>query len=264
LANAPIISNLLAAPSGHGPPQAAKKEFLVTPSTPGDRIRLLLLDELLLFRHSLGRYLASQPDFEVAGECGESSEGLQVLRTAAVDVVLMELRFGAGNAEEFIAAARDAGYRGQFLVVTGDMGVREAASSIKSGASGIFLKSDASDRLVQAIRLVAAGAVWIDPKLIRLMADRLYDLTPQAEESGAPVLTDRERRVLVGVVEGLTNRKIGAKLGISESAVKAAIQQLFQRAGVRTRSQLVRAAFEGMLGEPGESAPPSNLAIINR
>ena len=215
--------------------------------TADNRIHLVLLDELLLFRTSLSQFLASQPGIDVMGDCGDTNEAIEILRTCTVDVVLLELHFAGKPADAFIATARDAGYGGSFLIVTGTAGARESAAAIKSGASGIFLKSDASDRLMQAIRLVAAGAAWIDPKVIRLMADRLFDLVPQSEDSFAPALTDRERIVLQGIVEGFTNRKIGVNLGVSESAVKACVQHLFQRAGVRTRSQLVRAAFEGHL-----------------
>jgi DNA-binding NarL/FixJ family response regulator len=233
----------------------------VNEQTEDNRIRLVLLDELLLFRTSLGRFLASQSGFDVAGECGNANQAIDILRASAADVVLMEIHFGGKPAGTFIAAARDAGFRGSFLIVTGAAGVRESAAAIKSGASGIFLKSDASDRLMQAIRLVAAGAVWIDPKVIRLMADRLFDLVPQSEDSPALRLTDRERIVLKGIVEGLTNRKIGVNLGLSESAVKASVQHLFHRAGVRTRSQLVRAAFEGHLDRTYSAASGRTAAL---
>jgi two-component system, NarL family, nitrate/nitrite response regulator NarL len=219
----------------------------VNQQTEDSRIHLVLLDELLLFRTSLGQFLASQPGFDVTGDCGDANEAMEILRTSPVDVVLLELHFGGKPAEAFIAAARGAGYGGRFLIVTGAAGARESAAAIKSGASGIFLKSDSTGRLMQAIRLVTAGAVWIDPKVIRQMADRLFDLGLQSEDGHALVLTDRERVVLRGIVEGLGNRKIGLNLGLSESAVKGSVQQLFQRAGVRTRSQLVRAAFEGRL-----------------
>lgn len=214
------------------------------------RTRVVLLDELLLFRASLSRLLASQPGLLVAGECGDSEEALQLLRTQPADVVLLDLHCAGESAEAFFLKAREAGYGGRFLILTGAVGARESASAIRAGASGIFLKSDASVRLVQAIRLVAAGAVWIDPSILRLMAGRLFDLDRQSEDGAIVQLSDRERSVLMGVVEGLTNRKIGNRLGLSESAIKGSVQLLFQRAGVRTRSQLVRAALEKQLAGP--------------
>jgi DNA-binding NarL/FixJ family response regulator len=89
------------------------------------------------------------------------------------------------------------------------------------------------------------GEIWVDPKVIQLMADRVDQ---QEEERVSPLLTEREQQVLRGIFEGLTNKEIGAQLGVSDGAVKATLQQLFQKTGVRTRSQLVRIALEGSLG----------------
>ena len=72
-----------------------------------------------------------------------------------------------------------------------------------------------------------------------------------------PQLTEREQRVLQGVFEGLANKEIGVRLGISESAVKSTLQQLFRKTQVRTRSQLVRVALEGSFAMPGKEKPDS-------
>ena len=89
------------------------------------------------------------------------------------------------------------------------------------------------------------GEIWVDPKVIQLMADRVDQ---REEERASPLLTEREQQVLRGIFEGLTNKEIGAQLGVTDGAVKATLQQLFQKTGVRTRSQLVRIALEGSLG----------------
>jgi DNA-binding NarL/FixJ family response regulator len=101
---------------------------------------------------------------------------------------------------------------------------------------------------VQAIRLVASGAVWVDQKAMQFLADQLVDRTQLDDPRSGSLLTEREEKVLLGILGGLTNRKIGDGIGLSESTVKSVVQQLFVRAGVRTRSQLVRAALEGSLG----------------
>jgi len=109
------------------------------------------------------------------------------------------------------------------------------------------LKSESLDRLVQAIRLVASGAVWIDQKVIQLLADRLIDHPQLDYRTSRSPLTDREEKVLLGILGGLTNRKIGDNIGLSESTVKGVVQQLFRKARVRKRGQLVRVALEGSL-----------------
>ncbi len=87
---------------------------------------------------------------------------------------------------------------------------------------------------------MAHGEAWLDQKVIQLLAERY----PHYEDRWFGTLRERERSVLQGIVDGLSNRKIGAQIGVSESTIKAILQSLFSKAGVRTRSQLVRIALE--------------------
>lgn len=207
------------------------------------RIRLVLLDDHLLFRESLARLLASEHEFELVAEYTTSSEALKSLKGSGVDVILVDI----GIAKEFIPCARKARYPGKSLVIARETDATGSAIVLKCGASGIFLDSDSSARLVQAIRLVANGEAWVDQKVIQLLAERY----PNYEDRRSGTLTERERNVLQGVIDGLSNRKIGDKIGVSESTIKATLQRLFSKAGVRTRSQLVRIALE---------APPASLS----
>jgi two-component system nitrate/nitrite response regulator NarL len=201
------------------------------------RIRLVLLDDHLLFRESLARLLASEHDFELVTECATSAEALKSLRRSKADVILVDI----GIAKEFIPWAQKVRYPGKCLVIAREVDATGSAIVLKYGASGIFLASDSSSRLMQAIRLVASGEAWVDQKVLQLLAERY----PHFETKWRGDLTERERTVLHGVVDGLSNRKIGDQIGVSESTIKGTLQHLFKKAGVRTRSQLVRIALEG-------------------
>ena len=213
-----------------------------------NRIRLMLLDDQALFRASLGRLLASEPGLEVAGECGNAVEALGILSASRVDVILLDLDHAIEGGDGFMSLARCNGYEGRFLILTGAADARNSAMAIRLGASGIFLKSEPPDRLMRAITDVANGSVWLDQRIVRLLADQSVDRFPPRDDRGsASVLTEREQKVLLGILAGLTNQKIGSNLSISVGSVKTSVQQLFHKAGVRTRSQLVRAALEGSL-----------------
>jgi DNA-binding NarL/FixJ family response regulator len=205
-------------------------------------IRLLLVDDHVLFRQSLSRLLASEPDFEVVADHGTAREALDVLQHENVDVVLLDFDLGHDHGSRFIAESRRIGHTPKILMVTAGMTATESSTALRLGAAGIFLKHGSPSALAQAIRLVAGGAMWVDPHIIQLMAEGV-------EERGVPSerarLTEREQQVLQGVFEGLANKEIGVRLGVSESAVKSTLQQLFHKTGVRTRSQLVRIALEG-------------------
>jgi DNA-binding NarL/FixJ family response regulator len=206
------------------------------------RIRLLLVDDHVLFRQSLTRMLASEPDIEVVGDCGTVDEALDLLRRETVDIVLLDFDLGNAHGSQLIAASRREGSTARILMVTAGMTATQSATALQLGASGIFLKQGSPGELLRAIRLVAGGAMWVDQHIIHQMA-------AQVDEQGAPRerphLTEREQQVLQGVFEGFANKEIGARLRISESAVKASLQQLFRKTGVRTRGQLVRIALEG-------------------
>lgn len=216
------------------------------------RVKLALVDDNGLFREGLGRLLSSEPDIEIVGQCGRFAEALELLGGSLVDIVLLEPKIGVEHSEAFISAARKAGYEGKFFLVTTAIDAAQSAAALKLGASGIFLKSDSSRRLLNAIRVVANGEIWVDQTVIQRMADRY----PQHEDRSLDGLTEREQAVLKGLLDGLTNKKIGSKVGASESAIKSTLRQLFEKAGVRTRSQLVRAVLQGELkttSSPGQS-----------
>ena len=115
------------------------------------------------------------------------------------------------------------------------------------GVSGIFLKHSAPEMLIEAIRKVMAGETWIDPRCVQGLVKAVESEGRHARKNQ---LSEREREVLKGVFAGSSNKEIAAHLNISEASVKSALQQLFVKTGVRTRSQLVRIALEEY-GTPG-------------
>jgi DNA-binding NarL/FixJ family response regulator len=210
-----------------------------------ERIRLLLIDDHILFREGLSRLLALEADLEVVTCCGTTAEALDTVGREPVDMVLLDYDLGEDHGSRFISSARRAGYTGKVLMVTAGMTAKESSTALHLGASGIFLKHNSPGTLAKAVRLIMGGEIWVDPKVIQLMADQVDQ---REDERVSPLLTEREQQVLRGIFEGLSNKEIGAQLGVTDGAVKATLQQLFQKTGVRTRSQLVRIALEGSLG----------------
>jgi DNA-binding NarL/FixJ family response regulator len=213
------------------------------------RIRLLLLDDHVLFREGLRRLLVSEPEFETVAECGTPREALDALSRLHVDVVLLDFDLEDDVGTRFISSARAAGYKGQILMVTAGMSPLDVSVARKLGISGIFLKHNHPNTLLEAIRTVAQGGRWTDPKI-----------APQGTAGGtgrqsaaAMHLTPREQKVLRCVFEGLTNKEMAYELGVSLSSVKATLQHLFDKMRVRTRGQLVRIAVERSLEEARRS-----------
>lgn len=203
-------------------------------------IRVLLVDDHNLFRESLGRLLQAESSMKVVGNCGSVREGLSVLERETVDVILLDYDLGNEHGMSLQKEATRRGFKGQVIMVTAGMSDQEMIGALESGVSGIFLKSSSPAQLIEAIGRVMSGEPWLDPKAMQAVISFAAGKSqPQRQQ-----LSDRERTVLKGVFEGLTNKEIAVQMVISESLVKAVIQQLFDKTGVRTRGQLVRIALE--------------------
>ena len=183
------------------------------------------------FRAGLGVLLASDPDLEVVGDCEMRSNALEVLRRSEADVVLLEFASGLGPGADTVSAATSAEYHGRFLALTRSTDVRNSAMAFTQGASGVFLETELLEKLMQAIKLVANGGIWVDQKIVQPLVEHILNRPARLQDQAcSPFQDDRQRRVLLGIVNGLTNEKIGENIGVSERAVKNVVQRLFDRA----------------------------------
>lgn len=202
------------------------------------KVRILILDDHSLFREGLARLLEAEPDFAVVAHCSSVDEALRALTGASIDVVLLDFDLGLQRGTEFLLQSRTKGFQGKILVVTAGLSNDDASQMIREGAAGIFLKHNPPALLARSIRKVMEGQPWLEARYL----SALMQGAPRKAESTH--FTERERAVLRGVFEGLMNKEISDRLKISETSVKAALQQLFEKTGVRTRGQLVRVALE--------------------
>jgi two-component system nitrate/nitrite response regulator NarL len=205
------------------------------------QIRVLIVDDHTLFRESLSRLLEADTECKIVGACASVNEALKITARQQVDLVLLDYDLGEEPGTQFLSQSRDHGFHGPILMVTGGVSDTVMLRALDSGASGVFLKSSPLAELIQAIRRVMQGETWIDSGMVKSLIAGARQLGAENRQES---LSAREHSVLRCVFEGLSNKEIGQQLDISEGSVKAALQQLFARTGVRTRSQLVRIAVE--------------------
>ena len=203
------------------------------------RIRALLVDDHALFRESVARVLGTEPDLEVF-HCGTISDALQILQHDPMDVVLLDHDLGNERASQFLPSARQLGFAGRVLIVTAWVSDTEARRLIRQGVAGIFSKESPLSALAESIRAIQAGGTWLDRRYEKFAGEQ----TVADPQDSGPRFNERQRRVLRFVLEGLSNKEIAWRLQISESYVKAILQGLFEKTGVRTRGQLVRVVLE--------------------
>jgi DNA-binding NarL/FixJ family response regulator len=203
---------------------------------------LLLLDDHTLFRVMLSRLLETESGIRVVSQCSSIEEALEALGRHHIELVLLD--YDLGNREtglQFIRRAREAGYSRRIFIVTAGMNDADYVRALGLGVCGIFLKHSSPELLTEAIHKVIAGETWIDQRCVQGLVKAIET---EGRRSRKNQLSEREREVLKGVFTGLSNKEIGNQLNISEASVKSALQQLFIKTGVRTRSQLVRVALE--------------------
>jgi len=205
-------------------------------------IRILIADDHGLFREGLSRLLETLPYLHVVAQCATLAETLSAFSRQSPDLVLLDDDLGAVRGTTVLAELRKRKIDAKVLMITERMGQVSAISALEAGAQGIFLKHSSPEQLLSAIHRVAVGETWIDPLALRALVSGQQPSEKNRE--GAQPLTARQKKVLVGILDKFANKEISSSLKLSEGSVKAVIRQLFQKAGVRTRSQLVKIAIE--------------------
>lgn len=206
-----------------------------------DRVRILLIDDHVLFREGLARLLQSEQGFTVIAHCGSGAEAVPILKSRPIDVILLDLDLGPENGADMLDTLRAMQFEGKVLLVTAGVEERDVPGLIRKGITGILKKHTSPGLLVQGIRDAMAGKVSFQQDLLQ----RALEKVEVDQSAQRPVeLTKREKEILSFIFEGFSNKEIAGRIHISESAVKASLQNLFSKTGVRTRSQLVRVALE--------------------
>jgi two-component system nitrate/nitrite response regulator NarL len=210
-----------------------------------DTIRIMLVDDHVMFREGLARMLEKEAGFMIAGQVNSASEGLAFLAGSEASLVLLDVDLGGERALDFVTGARAAGFEGQILILTAGMSDQEAIHLAQAGVSGIVHKHRSTEALCRAIRQTANGEVCMEQAYLT----PLFRALDRTRSPKRPTLTERDKTVTRGVLQGLTNREIAARLQISEGAVKAAVRHVCEKLSVRTRSQLVKVALERYKGQ---------------
>lgn len=228
---------------------------------PRKKIKVLLVDDHPIVREGLKAHLANQPDVQVVEEAGDGLEALRKASATQPDVILLDLTMPHMNGLETIARLRKKLPQAKILVLTMHDNREYITQSIRLGARGYLRKDTSPAELVRAIKAVYAGELFLDSAASRVLADELQRGTkPGAPEP--PLLSDRERQVLVLIAEGLSNKEVADRLGIGVRTAETHRERLMRKLNIRTVAGLTRFAIaRGMVPlEPG-SAPTSQPTL---
>jgi len=216
--------------------------------------RVVLVDDEAMVRVGLRMVLTAEPDIEVVGEAADGGAAVGVVEQTAPDVVLMDVRMpevdGIEGARRVLAQSPDV----KVVVLTTFDEDEYVEAALRAGVSGFLLKVAPPERLIEAVRTVAAGGGLLDPGVTRRVIESFAAAPPlrtrRAERLDA--LTERERDVLRLIGRGLSNGEIAAELYLGETTVKTHVSNVLAKLGLRDRVQAVVAAYETGHVRPGE------------
>ena len=221
-------------------------------------IRVLLADDDALMRAGLAVVLDTADDIEVVGEAGDGLQAVERCRTLIPDVVLMDVRMPGIDGIEATRRVAAAGVPTKVLVLTTFRHDEYVWGALRAGASGFLLKRASPERLVEAVRTVAAGDTLLDPAVTRDLVEhfvlRAGGSGGVAAEDGRRVagLTPREVQVLRLIAQGLSNEEIADLLVIAESTAKTHVKRILAKIGARDRAQAVVLAYRSGLMIAGD------------
>ena len=205
-------------------------------------VKILLVDDHAMFRAGIKALLEVEHGLEVVGEASSGDEAVDECRALKPDVVIMDLSMPESNGLEATRRIAALGLDTKVLVLTVHAEEEYLVPVVEAGASGYLTKTSADRDLVEAIKVVARGEVYLPPKATKLLLQQ-YKQNETDEQAGLHDLSAREQEVLALTAEGFSSREIGQKLFISPKTVDTYRARIMDKLKLNHRSELVRFAL---------------------
>ena len=208
-----------------------------------EKIRIILADDHPIVLDGLRNLIRAEPDFELVGEAASGLSALKIIREQRPDVAVLDISMPELNG--ILLSRRLAGEMPalRLLVLTLHEDRAYLNQALEAGVRGYVLKRSAVENLVQAIRAVMVGGLYIDPAIVgRVFESKQVNKRLAARKGVAPALTDREADVLKMAALGFTNKEIASRLDVGVKSIETYKARGLEKLGLKTRAELVRYA----------------------
>ena len=221
---------------------------------PTDHIRIQLIEDHSIVRAGLRMLIESHPGLTIVGEAANGAEALAQIESQQPDIVLLDLGLGEESGIDLLPRLLSAAERARVILLTGVLDPEQHRRAVRLGAMGIVLKEEAAQVLLEAIRKVHAGEVWLDPSMVTNMLSELSRPrqagAPDPEAAKIASLSERECEIIALLCQGMPNKQVANKLSISEVTVRYHLGHIYRKLGVEGRLELVIYAFRHGLAKP--------------
>jgi DNA-binding NarL/FixJ family response regulator len=209
--------------------------------------RILLADDHTIIRQGLCALLEKQPDIEVVGAAEDGRKAIELARKLAPDIVIMDISMpnlnGIDATRKIISEMGDV----KVIALSIHSSRRFVTEMLKAGASGYMLKECLFDELLEAIRTVLSGGVYLSPKITGVVVDDYVKRMSTDYQPEAPALTEREREVLQLLAEGKSTKQIAPQLHVSPKTIESNRRNIMDKLGIHNVAELTKYAVrEGL------------------
>jgi DNA-binding NarL/FixJ family response regulator len=207
------------------------------------KIRIVLADDHPIVLDGLRNLIRAEPDFELVGEAASGLSALKIIREQRPDVAVLDISMPELNG--ILLSRRLAGEMPalKLLVLTLHEDRAYLNQALEAGVRGYVLKRSAVENLVQAVRAVMVGGLYIDPAIVgRVFESKQINKRLSARKGVSPALTDREADVLKMAALGFTNKEIASRLDVGVKSIETYKARGLEKLGLKTRAELVRYA----------------------
>lgn len=196
--------------------------------------RILIADDHYVVRIGLTTMINTEPDMEIVGEASDGAQAIALFTKFNPDVTVLDLRMPLMTGVEVASAIRAQNKNARILILSAMSGDEDIHKALEAGVAGYVLKNSTDEKLIPAIRAVAAGQRWIPEEVAkRLSARRLFE-----------DLTSRELQVLNKLIKGMANKQIAEAMNISENTVKGFLKNILAKLHVADRTEAVAVAIQ--------------------
>jgi DNA-binding NarL/FixJ family response regulator len=207
------------------------------------KLHILLADDHAIVREGLKRLIDAEGDMHVIGEASDGSEAIEKAIQLCPDVAVVDVSMGRVNGAEATRKIRAVCPNTRVLALTVHEDTSYLRELLDAGAAGYVLKRAAADELIRAIRAVASGGVYVDPRIAAKLVNTFSPAKTSAPTAMAE-LSERETAVLRFIAQGYTNKEIASQLGLSVKTVETYKARSMEKLGLRSRVDIVRTATE--------------------